>query len=184
MAKPGLSISFDWSHFLDRLHGLRPPALDRAVALALVDTAKSATAKAATVIARHTALRSARIKRAISYDKVRIGDYQTFVRSSRRRIPLIDYGGRQTAAGARAARPWGRVQIFRSTFIATMPGGHVGVFRRVGRSRLPIKEMYGPGIWHTFKQPDVQAAVVATIKQRLPVALARRIRAEQRRRKR
>jgi hypothetical protein len=183
VAKPGMSISFDWSLFLDRIHGLRPPQLDQAVALGLVDTAKSATAKAASVIARRTGLRVSRVKPAISYDKVNIGDYQTFLRSSRRLIPLIEYGGKQTGAGVRAAKPWGKPQVFRSTFIATMPGGHRGVFRRVGKPRLPIKEMMGPGIYHTFAQPDVQAAVIATIKQRLPSAIARRIKAQQRRRK-
>jgi hypothetical protein len=181
MAKPGLSISFDWSLFLERLHGLTPPKLDRAVALGLVDTAKSAVSKAASTIARRTSLRSAMVKSRISYDKVKIGDYQTFIRSSRRLIPLIDYGGRQTAVGVRAAKPWGRAQVFRTAFIATMPTGHRGVYRRVGASRLPIKQMWGPGIYHTFAQPDVQAVVKATIKQRLPVAIARRIKAELRR---
>jgi minor tail protein Z (GPZ) len=181
MAKPGMSISFDWSLFLDRLHGLKPPRLDQAVALGLVDTAKSAVTKAASVIAKRTALRSARVKQAISYDKVNVGDYQTFIRSSRRLIPLIDYSGKQTSAGVRAAKPWGKPQVFRSTFIATMPGAHRGVFRRVGKARLPIKEMMGPGIYHSFAQPDVQAAVTATIKQRLPVAIARRIKAQLRR---
>jgi minor tail protein Z (GPZ) len=181
MPKPGLAIAFDWSLLLDRLHGLTPPKLDRAVALALVDTAKSATAKAATTIAKRTGLRSAKVKSKIHYDKVKIGDYQTFIRSSRKLIPMIDYGARQTAVGVRAAKPWGKAQVFRSKFIVTMPGGHRGVYYRVGRSRLPIKELMGPGIWHTFKQPDVQAVVVATIKTRLPIAIARRIKAEQRR---
>jgi hypothetical protein len=181
VAKPGLSITFDWSLFLNRLHGLRPPALDQAVALALVDTAKSAVSKAASAIAQHTGLRVATVKSGISYDKVNVGDYQTFIRSSRRLIPLIDYRGRQTGAGTRAAKPWGKSQVFRSTFIATMPGGHRGIFRRVGKPRLPIKEMMGPGIYHTFAQPDVQAKVIATIRQRLPAAVARRIKAQQRR---
>jgi hypothetical protein len=182
MPKPGLSISFDWTHFLDRLHGLVPPKLDQAVALALVDTAKSATAKAASSIAKRTGLRVASVKSKIFYDRVNVGVYETFLRSSRKLIPLIDYGGRQTAIGVRAAKPWGRAQVFKTAFIATMPKtGYRGVFRRSGDARLPIKQMWGPGIYHSFAQPDVRAVVTATIKTRLPIALARRIKAQQRR---
>jgi hypothetical protein len=181
MAKPGISISIDWSHFLERCHGLRRPALDRPVALALVDTAKAANVKAASSIARHTGLRSATVKQRLFYDRVNIGDYQTYLRSSRRLIPLMQFGARQTNPGVRAARPWGKPQVFKSTFIATMPSGHRGVFRRSGSRSLPIKEMMGPSIHGTFAQPSVQATVRATIRQRLPVLLARRIKSEQRR---
>ena len=33
---------------------------------------------------------------------------------------------------------------FRSAFIASMSNGHSGVFKRVGKARLPIRELYGP----------------------------------------
>jgi hypothetical protein len=181
MAKQGIRISFDWSHMLDRLHGLQRPALDRAVALALVDTAKSANVRAASAIAKHTGLKVAKVKPLLFYDPVRVGEYETFLRSSRKRIPLIDFGARQMNPGARAAKPWGRAQVFQSTFIATMRSGHRGVFRRRGTSRLPIREMMGPSIHSTFAQPDVQSLVGAAIRERLPVLLARRIKAEQRR---
>jgi hypothetical protein len=176
-------MAFDWSQFDQALTALVPPKLDRAVALSLVDTAKSATAKAASAIARHTGLRAGTVKAKIFYDPVRVGQYETYLRSSRKLIPLIDYRGRQTARGARAAKPYGKAQVFANAFIATMPSGHRGIFRRrTGAGRLPIREMMGPGIWHTFNQPDVQNTVTATIKQRLPISLARRIRSEGRRR--
>jgi minor tail protein Z (GPZ) len=183
MAGSAMEISFNWTAFDQQLAALKRPGLDRAVALALVDTAKSATAKAASAIGRHTGLRSARIKSNLYYDRVNVGDYETYLRSSRKLIPLIDYGGRQTGAGARAAKPWGRAQVFPGTFIRTMPGGHRGIFRRTGTARLPIKEMWGPGIWHTFRQPDVANTVAGTIRQRLPISLARRIKSEMRRKR-
>ena len=34
-------------------------------------------------------------------------------------------------------------------------GGHVGVFRRVGRSRLPIQELYGPAVPVMLNEPGV-----------------------------
>jgi len=42
---------------------------------------------------------------------------------------------RQTRAGARVGS-----HFFDKAFVATMPTGHVGIFRRQRRSRLPIKE--------------------------------------------
>lgn len=42
---------------------------------------------------------------------------------------------RQTKAGARV-----RNKFFPGAFVATMPTGHVGIFRRAGKSRLPITQ--------------------------------------------
>ena len=35
-------------------------------------------------------------------------------------------------------------------FLAQMRSGHLGVFQRVGRTRLPIRELRGPSIAHVF----------------------------------
>jgi Prophage minor tail protein Z (GPZ) len=181
LAKNGIELSFNWEPFLEVITGLRPPKLDRPVALALVDTAKAANAKAASAIAKHTALKVADIKPKLFYDRVTIGGpWVTYVRSSRKRWPLIDFRATQTGVGVRAAKPWGKAQVFPGAFIANA-GGHRGVFKRVSRKRLPIKELWGPSVHSTFKQPDVVAVVTQTIKSRLPVLLARRIKTEMRR---
>jgi hypothetical protein len=180
LAKQGISLEIDWTGYLDAIGKLRPPALDRPVALALVDTAKAANIKAASAIAKHTGLKSAIIKPRLFYDRVNVGTYYTHVRSSRKTWRMIDFNAQQNAIGVRAAKPWGKAQTFKSAFI-TVAGSHRGVFRRVGKARLPIKELYGPSVHSTFKQPSVVALVKQTIKQRLPVLLARRVNAEIRR---
>jgi Prophage minor tail protein Z (GPZ) len=180
LAKNGIELTMNWEPFLDVISGLRPPALDRPVALALVDTAKAANTRAARQIAKHTGLKVGQIKPRLFYDRVNIGQYQTFVRSSRKLWPIIDFNAVQTGVGVRAAKPWGKAQVFRSAFIANM-GGHRGVYRRLGKARLPVRELWGPSVHSTFKQPDVVAVVLATIKTRLPALLARRIKAEMRR---
>jgi hypothetical protein len=181
MVGAGLSVNFDWKPFIAATDALKRPALDRAVALALVDTAKAANVKAASAIAKHTGLRTARVKKNLHYDRVPVGQYHVHMRASTRLIPLIEFGARQTKQGVRASKPWGRAQVFKSTFLATMPGGHRGVFRRVGRKRLPIQEMMGSSIHGSYAQPNVRAAVEATIRQRLPGLLGRRIRQQRRR---
>jgi hypothetical protein len=181
MAVSGLAVKFDWRPFIQATDALKRPALDRAVALALVDTAKAANIKAASAIAKHTGLRTARVKPELSYDRVNVGQWRTHLRSKTRLIPLIEFKARETGQGVRAAKPWGRVQVFRSTFIATMRSGHRGVYRRVGRPRLPIEEMMGSSIHGSYAQPAVRTVVTDTIRKRMPGLLARRIRAQRRR---
>jgi hypothetical protein len=60
------------------------------------------------------------------------------------RIPLKRFGARQTRAGTsyKISKTRGR-KVAKSAFIAI--GGHV--FRRRGKSRLPIFKLYGPSPW-------------------------------------
>jgi hypothetical protein len=44
----------------------------------------------------------------------------------------------------------GKREIIKSAFIATMKSGHQGVFKRTGKSRLPIQEKFGPSIGLVF----------------------------------
>jgi hypothetical protein len=55
-------------------------------------------------------------------------------------IPLYKIGATQTSRGVRV-RMRGS---YNHAFIAKMASGHVGVMRRVGMSRLPIRELFGP----------------------------------------
>lgn len=175
-------VTIDAKVFLEHLTALEPPRLDKAVALALVDTAKNSITKAASLIAKRTGMKVSVIKGLINYDQVRQGDRQVVIRSSRRPIPLIEFrGARETGAGVRV-NVWGRAQIIQGAFIATMPTGHRGVYRRKGRSRLPIKELWGPTIAGTFRTPEVMTVINQTAKTRLRANLVRRIAAEQRRR--
>jgi hypothetical protein len=173
MAAAGITVSAE--AYLARLTALQRPKLDKAVALALVDTAKSAISKGASLIARRTGLKTGTVKQRIYYDPVRVGAYQVVVRSSRRPIPLIEFASvRQTGAGVRTGA-WGRSQVISSAFIATMPSGHRGVYRRRGPARLPIRQLWGPTIFGTFATPEVQSVIAATMRDRLQKALTRRI---------
>jgi hypothetical protein len=177
-----VGITVNAQAFINSLQGLQPPRLDQAVALALVDTAKTAIVKAGSVIARRTGLKSAVVKERIFYDRVDVGDYEVRVKSSRRAIPLIDFPVSQTRAGV-STRAWGKSQVIRHAFIATMPrSGHRGVFRRSGSARLPIKQLWGPNIAGTFATPEVQTVISDAMKARLQSALARRMASAARRR--
>ena len=155
MAAPPVSITVNAEAYVNSLQSIQKPQLDRIVALALVDTAKSAQSKAASLIAKRTGLKVGTVKPRIFYDHVAPGDYEVAVRSSRKAIPLIEFPTRQVATGV-STRAWGKQQIIQHAFIATMKSGHTGVFRRHTKSRLPIEELWGPTIYGTFKTKEVQ----------------------------
>ena len=126
---PNVGITVNAEAYVNSLSNIAKPQLDRIVALALVDTAKSAQSKAASLIAKRTGLRVGTVKPRIFYDHVAPGDYEIAVRSSRKPIPLIEFPTRQVATGV-STRAWGKQQTIQHAFIATMKSGHTGVFRR------------------------------------------------------
>lgn len=65
------------------------------------------------------------------------------ITASGKALSLRHFRPRQFRAGVRA-KVWGRLQTYPGTFIVHSIHGHV--FRREGRSRLPIKILYGPNI--------------------------------------
>ncbi len=75
--------------------------------------------------------------------------------ASKKRIPLMLFGARGPVPsrgkgrGVTARTATGR---YPTAFIATMPTGHVGVFQRKNKGRLPIKELFGASIGHVFEK--------------------------------
>jgi hypothetical protein len=90
--------------------------------------------------------------------------------------PLIGFGAVQTAAGVTS-----RFRTVAHGFIARMPSGHVGAFRRThvgpgssglsrrgrNRSQLPIGESFGPSLATAFRRPEVYEPVAAKAGQTL-----------------
>lgn len=75
-------------------------------------------------------------------------------------ISLYKLGATQTAKGVRV-RMRGS---YRSAFIAHMGSGHAGVFRRQGKARLPIRELFGPNPAHDItNNPDAFMKVLAEV---------------------
>lgn len=65
-------------------------------------------------------------------------------------IPLYDLGATQTSKGVRV-----RLRgSYRSAFIGKMKSGHVGVMKRTGPLRLPIRELFGPNPAHDIVNHD------------------------------
>src|SRR5262245_55228908 len=159
--------------YVNSLTQLARPKLDQAVALALVDTAKSAIVQATKAIAARTGLRSGTVKERIFYDRVNVGDYEARVKSSKRPIALKEFPGTRQVASGVQTRAWGKAQVIKSGFIIERFGRNF--YRRKGRSRFPLTKLWGPTIGGTFAKPEVQSVVGATMQERLQKSLSRRM---------
>lgn len=68
------------------------------------------------------------------------------------------FGASQGKRGVSAA-PWGQRRVFKSTFIVGKFSGKV--FKRTGKKRFPIKQVYGPNIARELVKGETAAAFKA-----------------------
>lgn len=106
-----------------------------------------------------------------------------------RRVRLIKFAarektrkrqGRVVARLGVTAKPWGRTQTFETAFIAPVKygrdesGSTDGVFvRYMGATRLPIKQLYGPGIAREAERNE--GSIQGFFKKEMEVQLPRKL---------
>lgn len=124
------------------LKGVRN-GVKRAAVRAINKVARSARTEVVRKISRETGLRQRDIrKRNVRLLRARYDRLSALLILTGRAIKLIRYRARQTRRGVTYRSGEGR-KLLPSAFIATMPSGHEGVFKRRGKERLPIDEQYG-----------------------------------------
>lgn len=99
-----------------------------------------------------------------------------------KRISLKEFGARQTKAGVsyKVSKSRGRAMI-PGAFQGPRPGRmnvrtKGNVFKRVGKSRLPIVKLFGPSTWGVFVVGKKQGPSVTEIEAELKKNIDRRIR--------
>jgi len=99
-------------------------------------------------------LKASRIKRILKITRASKNKMVSSVRAGYQPIPLIYYNGvRQVKKGVSVTmRKDKSRKVFKGAFMATMPSGHKGVFRRKSKARLPIKELKGPNPQKVFAE--------------------------------
>lgn len=93
-----------------------------------------------------------------------------------RPIDLKDYGARQTRKGVSVAVTRGQRKVVAGAFIVQPLSGQV--FRREGKSRLPIQKLVGPSIPSTFAQEQVRLAWLTVAKEAMVKRHAEEVRYE------
>lgn len=160
---------------LERLGSRAPVAISRALNRA----GTSGRAGMVTAISRDMRLKAGTVRERIHLDNATPTKLSVTFYASAQRVPVYDFGAkgpvpsRGRGRGVTAKTPARR---YPRAFIATMRSGHVGVFQRVGTSRLPIRELFGPSIAHVFVKH--LAVGIARAKESLAKNLGSEIRYE------
>lgn len=97
---------------------------------------------------------------------------------SHKAIGLIKYGAKQNNKGVRFTEKKGERKFYKSAFITGVRGTkskstHTGVFKRVGKSRLPIKELYGPSAMQLMSSKEAQQFIEKVFYERLEIEMQR-----------
>jgi len=130
-------------------------------------------------VAADTGIQQKNIKREIKVDKATRTTPTVALEIQGRRIPLIAFQAR----GPEPSRGRGRGVSYRlptgrgrvpNAFIARMPSGHRGVFKRKAKKRLSIMELRGPSLPHVFEKfvPQFQAAAQESLVKNLRSEIA------------
>ena len=152
-----------------------PKDIPRALARALNKVGKLTHTKILKRIAsEYTVTQRELKKRNISLRKAHFKNLTAIIRISGRRIRLLAFKAKQTKKGVTyKIKKTGRRKLVygfkesppESGKPTTMPGGHRGVFKRKGRKRLPIIELYGPSVPAIFQ--NIRAFTAATFQREI-----------------
>ncbi len=150
-----------------------PKKAQRASVRALNKAAKSGKTLLGRKIAKDMGLKVGDVSRGISVRRATPTTFCVILGASLKRIPIIQFKAKSTKRGV-SYRAGSKRKKLAGAFIATMPAGHTGVFKRKGAGRLPITELRGPSIGHVFLKYSDEA--LARAQEQFPKDLAHELR--------
>lgn len=155
-------------------------AFPKAGASALNKMAQQAKSEASRRIRSRYNIKKGDLDSNFRLRRASVNNLSAIVTASGNPLPLYDFGARQTKAGVSVMVLKGQRKVVqpidgRRAFIATMSSGHVGVFVRKGKSRLPIQELSSLSIPQMFGTKNVMGALTAFVNERLRPLLVHEI---------
>jgi Prophage minor tail protein Z (GPZ) len=182
-------VNIDIRHDIDRavrqLNELQRKVIPLATVRALNKTAQQAKTQAGREIRGRYNLPSRVVGRQITVSRANTTTLTAIVRPSGRKIPVMAFQARQTAAGVRIQIIRGSPKVIAHAFIVRTRSGHLGVFARgrySGRSfvhekpRLPITELFTVGVPQAFGNRVVIEALQRKVREKFPGILEHEIR--------
>jgi hypothetical protein len=122
-------------------------ALKRALKKAGATALRDMRAEASKRVRARKAIRGSYVRAALKLRRPKggggISSMEWAVDVSGKPVPLYAYPHRQTKKGVSVQVNRGKRTLLAGAFVATMRSGHVGIFRRRGKERLPIEELRG-----------------------------------------
>jgi hypothetical protein len=158
------------------VESLRAPAFDEVAALALNETVTNAEGEVAQQLEPMMGGLPARdVEAAFSIQPASTGHLEAALVVRGKAIPMIRFAPQVSRTSGVSIRIAGKVETYHRAFRATVRHGHVGIFERKGRERLPIRELYGPSVPGMMKRTDVLPVVMDTLGVRLVANLMRQV---------
>ena len=132
-----------------------PKALPQVISRAINRTASPAKTDISKEIREEINATAKRVNERLILKKATYQNWVASIHISRRRLPLMAFGAKQTATGVSyQIKKGGGRKTIKSAFTATMMSGHEGVFKRKGEARFPIAEKFGPSIGMVFESSE------------------------------
>lgn len=133
------------------------------VARALTRSARGVATDASRLVRGVYNVRAAQVRKSFRVASASRDRLAASASSTGRNVSLIHFGARPGKPGGRRPRRGVSVsvmsgrKIIPGSFVARMPNGGVGVFRRKeGAGRLPIRKLVGPSVPQMLDHEDVQ----------------------------
>lgn len=142
--------------------------LKKAVKMALNDSAKNAKVAGSKKIRDKFAIKAGDLNRHLTISKAAtINDATIFIRAASKPFGFAYFGAKNVKKGVSVkVRKTGKRRVIPGVFMATVVAGktdsHLGVFRRVGKSRLPIFEKKVITAASMFAQSGPQVSTIKT----------------------
>jgi hypothetical protein len=135
--------------------------IERAAKLAGRDALRAMKTEASRYIRGRKGMKISVVQDALFADQLERPGYLVWrVTASAKALPISAFRYRQTKRGVVAEINRGVSTLIRGAFEAEMRSGHVGIYRRRGKSRLPIDELF------TSRVSDVMRDVAPNVLER------------------
>lgn len=179
-----LSITTDQSQIARLQSVLNGKSLQKELSIAINATAKSLRSDMSRSIRGELAVKKSDLDKTLKSAKLATPTSLSANVQLRKspRIPLRDFAARQNKQGVsyRLGKRQGR-RMAAGAFQGPKPGSQLTrwrgrVFKRVGKSRLPIVQLHGPSGWGVWVKGDISNPVLRDASSELRKQIERRIR--------
>ena len=149
--------------------------IEKAEIIALNRAGRSALAQTVMFIRKAYNIKSSDLKNEIKISAAKKGAKRFRLSISFKAISLVKYGSaRQTKEGVNVSVRKGTRDTYKSAFITEVgKGRHKGVFKRTGKERLPIKELYGFSAQQLFSNEVAEEYINKIFQEKFEIELIR-----------
>lgn len=148
------------------LTDIQREAFPQAAARSVNRTAQSVESHAISDVAKQGGIRRKDVRSSFTRSRATNTHWVAVISATGRPIALINFNARQIRKGV-SAKAWGQRKVYKGVFIAKMKSGHIGVYKREGKGRLPIKELWGPSVPKLMADAAIATPLAEFGRQRL-----------------